>query len=208
MGRMGGGWLHERCVLGFLGDVLAIVPPHWDMYIERMSEYECLYRPGPRGGLPAVYREDRTKVVRFDRAMLERKLPRLILAAAEKLGQYRVEHNLPLHDGDGPVLPVQDVDRIPVDGTVTPAGQQVAGRGVGTWIAIDDRAGLIVGQPILASCPIVVVGNLVICTRNGVQVGAAILDSWSPPALASGVADDLRTFCSSLRCSLCSQPCM
>ena len=143
-------YLHERRILAFDDeDYVVVCTPHFDIYTERWSEYDRLFLPGPRGGLPARWSipPRSGRVVRFRPGAWEEKLDELAekwcrelpsprhgsLENARGMGAVSADDADADDDDEATVLSVQggakekDGGRTAVDGE--------------TWVAVESRSG-------------------------------------------------------------------
>lgn len=190
-------WLHERYVLSVVSlTEFIVVTPHWDLYVEPLSDYAALFRPGPQGGLPSKWTrrgEHLGKVIRFDRAELDRRLPHLRRLAAAELAKIRGANAGSAVALDAGAGGAESLDL--GGGRVSDRVERGVEPGV-VYISMESRYDLVQGDPLPASWVIVHEGDRALATSAVGTVCAARLGTWEVSRTSdpiSGVADDLRT---------------
>ena len=164
-------WWHERSILGFVGADVCVVTPHWDLYVEAVTDYASLHRLGARGGgVPAAATRS-GRIVRFNRAELQRRWPGLLRRAE------RAEANL---QEEPPAA----------------AGAGAADRDT-VWVAMEDRGGHALGDPVdVTEWEVQVFEDRGVAKKGNVRIAVAKLASWKPPEppkAAAPLPGDVRT---------------
>ena len=144
----GGAHVHERCIVSIPGcKHVVVVTPHFDMYVELIAGYEVVYPSGPRQGVPGTWRRPGRNGlwVRFDLDILQRGLPDLFRAAEIEAVSTRKVIRIDGSSRPGDELGEEPEKMAIVAVDALPADQPVAS---GIWMAMEDRYGFSVGQPV------------------------------------------------------------
>ena len=173
-------WVHERCLIGWTGlDEVCIATPHWDLYTETVSEYEEVWRLGPRGGRPLAVRA--RDVVSFDPDELAARLPKLIRRAEASRPDMQEDRARFVSAGaivqkpaaGAAVVAAEEgrhVPRLPErsGGAVTPNGED------DMWVVLEDRGGFRRGDPVIEGrWHLHCYGDRGVAQRDGVAVAIA-----------------------------------
>ena len=186
-------WWHQRVFLRRKGgDRYVVLTPHGDIYVESRADYAEEADCGPRGRVP--YALTHEQIVRFDEEHLRDHRQRFE-AEAERVHGAASEHDSDREDQSRP-----DDGWALVDAAVPPPAVTGAPSDSHTWVAIEQRCGYNVGDPIPLQNSAVITrtflppgsdrGIVAVRGHDFLSVGHV---GTLVPASVPAAADDLRT---------------